>query len=274
MQHKGEDEPGLPLIDSIYEALDRGDPDAALALACEALEHDDRDPVVQLLAAVALLELDRPADAVVRLRRATELDPDDPELRANLALALFRSCAFDDAAAEARRAVEADDTLPDAHYIQGLVLERQGRLSEAEDRFERAALLDPERFSRPTRMRRASFEAHVSRAIDALPEPYRRHLGEVAVTVEDLPSDAILFDESPALDPEQLLGLFVGVPLDQAGSPPGGDLPARILLFQRNLERMALEESELIEEISITLYHELGHYLGLDEQELEWIDLA
>lgn len=262
------------MIDSIYEALDRGDPDAALALARDALEHDDQDPVVQLLAAVALLELDRPADAVVRLRRATELDPDDPELRANLALALFRSCAFDDAAAEARRAVEADDTLPDAHYIQGLVLERQGRLSEAEDRFERAALLDPERFSRPTRMRRASFEAHVSRAIDALPEPYRRHLGEVAVTVEDLPSDAVLFDEGPALDPEQLLGLFVGVPRDQAGSTPSGDLPARILLFQRNLERMALEESELIEEISITLYHELGHYLGLDEQELEWIDLA
>ena len=54
----------------------------------------------------------------------------------------------------------------------------------------------------------------------------------------------------------------------------GGGLPPRIHLFQRNLERFAVDREELQEEIAVTLYHELGHYLGLDEEELEELDLA
>ncbi len=123
----------------------------------------------------------------------------------------------------------------------------------------------------PNRLSREEFEREVALAIDRLPDEYRRHLADVAVTVEELPSDAILLDENPPLDPEELLGLFVGVPL---GERRGGDLPPRILLFKRSLERLALEPEELVEEIAITLYHELGHYLGLDEQELAQIDLA
>ena len=91
----------------------------------------------------------------------------------------------------------------------------------------------------------------------------------MTLTVDDLPADSLLRAEQPPLDPE-LLGLFVGVPLsEQSSFSPGGELPPGILLFKRNLERLALQPAELIEEIAITVYHELGHYLGLDEQELE-----
>ena len=55
--------------------------------------------------------------------------------------------------------------------------------------------------------------------------------------------------------------------------PDHWELPARIFLFQRNLERHAAH-SELAEEITVTLYHELGHYLGLDEAEVEDMGLA
>ena len=97
----------------------------------------------------------------------------------------------------------------------------------------------------------------------------------MAVTVEDLPSDAILQEDDPPFDPADLLGLFVGVSRDRRSSlSPGGELPPRILLFKKNLERMALEVDELVEEIAVTLYHELGHFLGLDEEDLERIDLA
>ena len=53
-----------------------------------------------------------------------------------------------------------------------------------------------------------------------------------------------------------------------------GSLPPRILLFQRNLERQSRDLEDLRSEIAVTLYHELGHYLGLDEGELIAIDLG
>ena len=56
--------------------------------------------------------------------------------------------------------------------------------------------------------------------------------------------------------------------------PGAGELPPRILLFRRNLERFAAGEGDLREQIAITLYHELGHYLGMDEDDLERVDLA
>ena len=49
----------------------------------------------------------------------------------------------------------------------------------------------------------------------------------------------------------------------------GGDLPPRIVLFKRNLERAAQDAEELREEIGVTVRHELAHYLGLDEEEIE-----
>ena len=74
--------------------------------------------------------------------------------------------------------------------------------------------------------------------------------------------------ESP-LDPETL-GLFEGVPL---GEGSDAELPPRIFLFQRNLERYCTH-SELVVEIAVTLYHELGHLLGLDEEEVDALGLG
>jgi predicted Zn-dependent protease with MMP-like domain len=263
------------LIDSIYDALSGGDPEAALALARETIESGEgEDPVVRFLGGVALARLDRTGDAVRWLRRAVELDPDDPEFRVELAGALFRSCRFDEAETEAAIALGTDETFADAHEVTGAVLDRRGRFDEADRSFARAAELDPERFHEPRRMTRDAFEREIVAAGDRLPETFRRHLESAVVTVEDLPSDEILLQEEPPLDPE-LLGLFVGVPRSEPDAfSPGGELPPRILLFQRNIERFAANEAELREEIAVTLHHELGHYLGLDEGELEAIDLG
>lgn len=147
-------------------------------------------------------------------------------------------------------------------------------MDEADDHFERAARLDAERFPSPLRLSEAEFRAHVEKASGMLPDDFARHLEQVAVTVEGLPSEAILREEEPPLDPE-LFGLFVGVPLTgRSFLSPGGDLPPRILLFQRNLERCFPDREELVEEITVTLRHELGHYLGLEEDELEEIGLG
>jgi predicted Zn-dependent protease with MMP-like domain len=262
-------DPDLQQVEAIFDALDGENPLDALELARRAMaQGGDDDPVLHFLAGVASLELDRTADALSLLGKACELDPDDAEFRARLSEAMFRACRFEDAEREARTAVAADEGLPHGHWALALALEYLAGPAEADKAFAKASELAPEDFLPPVRLERSRFEQHLQRTMDALPDRFRAHLGEVAVTVEALPTEEILRAEQPPLDPE-LLGLFVGTPRTEDSVFAGGELPPRILLFQRNLERNALDEDELLDEIAITLRHELGHYLGLDEEEIE-----
>ena len=123
-----------------------------------------------------------------------------------------------------------------------------------------------------------AFGPPAKRALDDargfIDDTFRKHLDEVTVTIESLPSEAILRESDPPMDPE-LLGLFVGVPLsEKTNFSPGGELPPRILVFQRNLERMSASRDELHEQIRVTLYHELGHYLGFEEEDMDDLGLA
>ena len=262
-----------PVLESIYDALDRGEPEAALREARQALAQEGDDPVLRFLAGTALLELDRPEEAADEFGRAVALDPEDAEFRASFAQALFKACRFEEASAQAKEAVEADARYGGAHLVQGLSLEREGRFEEADAAFARAAALDPDAFPLPERLTPAGFEAEVAAAADLLPPDFRAHLEQVAVTVEPLPAEEVLRDGTPPLDPE-LLGLFVGVALpERTFQGPGGDLPPRILLFQRNLERYAGSGETLRDELRRTLYHELAHYLGFEEDQMADLDL-
>ena len=67
----------------------------------------------------------------------------------------------------------------------------------------------------------------------------------------------------------QTLGLFMGIPRTEAlmtDQPLDLD---RILLFKKNLEKICRDAEDLIDQIQITVRHEVGHYLGLDEDDLE-----
>jgi predicted Zn-dependent protease with MMP-like domain len=103
----------------------------------------------------------------------------------------------------------------------------------------------------------------VRTTLDALPAPLRRQAAPLPVTFERHPSPAILADD---YDPD-LLGLFVGSALAEPGDYP---LPPQIILFLDNLWDFAEGIEEFYrEEIRTTYLHELGHYLGLDEIDLE-----
>jgi len=262
-------DPDLEPIEEIYDALDGEDPLTALELASSAIARGgDDDPVLYFLAGVASLELDRTDEALTSLERACELDPDDAEFRTSLAEALYRSCRFEEAEREARRAVAAEAGMPGAHWVLARALEYTAGVSVADGEFARASRLAPEDYPPPVRMERDRFEEHLRETMNELPDRFARHLDDVVVSVEDLPSEEILHAEQPPLDPS-LLGLFVGTPRTGQSVFSEGDLPPRILLFQRNLELNAVDEDELRDEIVITLRHELGHYLGLDEDEIE-----
>lgn len=261
------------LVEEIYDALDADEPDRALASARIALHDAPSDPVLHFLAGIALLDMGRPEDASGFLARAAELDPDDGEFRAAHAQALFASCDFAEAEGEARAALEADPRAAEATRVLAMLHERRGEFEAAEARYREAARLDPDRFPPPARTSRAEFEEAVVRAGTMLPEEFRRRLDEVPVMVEDVPSDALLSEEAPRLDPE-LLGLFVGTALPERSYGSGGvESPPRILLFRRNLERFARDRDELEREIARTLHHELAHYLGFEEDAMEDLDL-
>lgn len=107
-------------------------------------------------------------------------------------------------------------------------------------------------------MDRAAFERLVADALDGVPEPFASALNDVAVVVEH---------RAPADDPD-LYGLYVGTPLDE---PPAGagELPPMIAVFMHPLIDDCASDEELVDEVRITVLHELGHHLGMDEDQLD-----
>ena len=105
---------------------------------------------------------------------------------------------------------------------------------------------------------RAEFEDLVAEAIDDVPEPFASALDEVAVVVEE---------RSPR-DMGTLYGLYHGVPLTE-GPLPSGVLPARIAVYMHPLLDHCRTEDEVVEQVRITVLHELGHHLGFDEARLD-----
>ncbi len=112
----------------------------------------------------------------------------------------------------------------------------------------------------------AEFDRAVQEALDTIPADFRPYLENVMVEVRARP-DAALLEEYEETD--DLLGLYVGVPLEEKGpghtAPP---LPDRILIFRDNLCEMCGTREELIDEIRVTVLHEIGHHFGLDEDRL------
>src|SRR5262249_46607903 len=147
------------------------------------------------------------------------------EFHAVRARALFAACAFGEAEHEADAATALDAASADALSVRAMLLERAGRVREADAAYRAAFAVDGERFPMPVRLSREAFEGVVARAAAMLPEEFRDRLDEVPVVVEDVPPEAILTEETPALDPE-LLGLFVGTALtERTFASPGVEAP-------------------------------------------------
>ena len=93
----------------------------------------------------------------------------------------------------------------------------------------------------------------------------------IAIVVEDEP-DQDLLDDMEIEPPDTLLGLYQGTPLTERTSGYGNVLPDRVLIFQGPHERAADDEDDLVVAIAETLIHEIGHYFGLSEEEIEEIE--
>ena len=120
-------------------------------------------------------------------------------------------------------------------------------------------------------MHRAEFERLVADALASIPRRFRQAMTNLAIVVEDEPSPDLL-REMEIEPPETLFGLYQGTPLTERRWDYGNVLPDRILLFQGPHEREAEDHDELVVSIGETLIHEIGHYFGLSEEEIEAIE--
>jgi predicted Zn-dependent protease with MMP-like domain len=117
-------------------------------------------------------------------------------------------------------------------------------------------------------MRRPRFEAIVARALDGLPEEVLTAMENLEVTIEDEPSDEVR-EEFGLEDEETLFGVYRGVPLVERGLADTPLLPDRIIIYQVPLEESFDRTEDLIDEIRRTVLHEVAHYLGMDEDEID-----
>lgn len=112
-------------------------------------------------------------------------------------------------------------------------------------------------------MSREEFEGAVADALDGIPPELARLMDNVVILVED---------DAPADDPD-LLGLYEGTPLTERGEWWAGSLPDRITVFRRPTLEICATREEVVEEVRVTVVHEIAHHFGIDDarlHELGW----
>ena len=120
-------------------------------------------------------------------------------------------------------------------------------------------------------MTREEFERQVTGALATIPRRFKKAMRNLAIVIEDEPPRDLLreLDIHPS---DTLFGLYQGTPLTERRWDYGNVLPDRILLFKGPHEREATDDDDLVASIAETLIHEIGHYFGLSEDEIEEIE--
>ena len=113
------------------------------------------------------------------------------------------------------------------------------------------------------------FESVAQHAFDSLPKDFTERVDNVHIVVEDTPNADALEKSGAGIN--SLLGLYQGIPLTARttwhGSYP--TVPDKITLYQKNIEAVCSSREELEKRITEVLFHELGHYFGMDERQIQ-----
>jgi len=111
------------------------------------------------------------------------------------------------------------------------------------------------------------FESLVAKALEELPEEFAGLLDNVVVLVEEEPDPEDL--EALEMEPgEELFGLYQGTNLLERDSFYSGALPDRILIYRGPILRHCESRREVVREVRDTVIHELGHYFGMEEDQM------
>jgi predicted Zn-dependent protease with MMP-like domain len=123
------------------------------------------------------------------------------------------------------------------------------------------------------KLTREEFESLVEDALDSLPEEFAKLLENIAVVVEEEPSDddlESLDDDDEENDEDELLGIYRGVSLPDRSFDMMPLLPDQIAIFRGPILRVTSSRKEAIREVRDTVIHELGHYFGLEDDDMPY----
>ena len=120
----------------------------------------------------------------------------------------------------------------------------------------------------PQRISESEFESCVEEAMASVPGPFRKYLENVVVVVEEEPSLED-YEESDTSDEDEMFGIFRGAPFFDRGSMVTS-LPAQIAIFRGPILRLCESRGEAVREIRDTVVHEIGHMLGLEDDEMPY----
>jgi len=224
-------------LDEVAE-LSEDDAAAALALVGEASPAWEEFAELHLVRADLIWELEGPAAARPHLLRALELDPRFAD--AHHALAQVYEEAGDHASMV-------------RHYLEVL------RLDAHDDIGAGIGTPDDQRW----------IAAAAEEVLEGLPEEFRERLHNVPVVLEARPARYLVEE---GFDP-RALGLFEGPDHFSQRGVEASAAPSRIVLFFANLLAMYPDEDDLAEQVEVTILHEIGHYFGLSEEDMERLEL-
>jgi predicted Zn-dependent protease with MMP-like domain len=259
------------------------DPDQlseALRHARRALDRaEEEEEYLAALACKAAIELDlgRADEARRTLDGLPAADVSLGDATVTLEIAELLMDAGDPSGARARleALVATEPGEADAWYLLGGAAEMTGDEDAKRAAWARTRTLDIEAdvaAAGPTDGRRLSEEKLIAVAeetLQGLPDDLRVHLKNVPIVVAEVPAAP---DVATGLDP-RLLGLFSGTPHATSNSVLEPPTLTEIILFRRNIERVADDEEIWRDEVRTTLLHEAGHFFGLDEAALTRLGL-
>ncbi len=259
-------------VDRVWDLLHRGETTRARSDADDLLRRRPGHPDLLVLEAAVSVEEGQAERALQSLKSAERSA--DPALLFHLrALAHYQLVHPETARDDAERALAINPGMAETHDLLSKLWEFLGDDERAIEHAETAHGIDPESYPLPLEVGDEEFDELVERSLLELPAGVREHLDELPVLVEPLPSRELLTSEQPPLPPD-ILGLFVGRHLRERTHDDLPATPGAIHLFRRNLLRACASRDELAREIRITVQHEVGHLLGLDEGDLERWGLA
>lgn len=254
-------------VERIWDLLDEGKTDKARIEMDALLARRPGHPDLRITDAAVALDEGEAERALIALQGAEQSA--DPSLFFHLRAASHYEMADLEAAREdGYRALTVNPEIAETHALLAKTLEYLGDIEASTEHARIAREIDSERFPLPLEVSDEEFDALVERSLLELPAEVRKHLEELPVLVEAFPPRPVLTAEKPAISPD-VLGLFVGRHLLERGHSDLPSAPGAIYLFRRNLLRVCADREELAREIRITVQHEVGHLLGLDEDDLE-----
>jgi predicted Zn-dependent protease with MMP-like domain len=264
---------GFTLVETILDqaeaALEAGEPENALELCNRVLTRSPQHPGANFVKGDALRVLGELLDAADAYREAALAQPDHAASWASLALTSFEILDFEEARRSVSRSVREDPRNPEAWWVRSLLQEWRGDFAGAQRSLSHAQWLDPVGFPMPPTLTDDEVERLVEQAILHLHPDIRTLFANVTIILDEIPGLDVLLDYHPPASPLEILGYFSGHSvMEKSTDEPWSQLPASIVLFRRNLSRISNDRSELVNQLKITLFHEIGHFLGLNEEDL------